>query len=126
VALQGHLRDTDWKYVPNKSGGFMGFWWFRHGTKYLQLEEEKLCFKMECEPEGQRTAVWEAWHDRLMSASRSVGLLLKRPRFKSGRWMTVAVATNDYRITRPDGRVNFPLTLGVLKLAERVLEEAVK
>ena len=52
MALEKELQTGDWGYVPNKQGGFWGFYW--HWKKassnpdvdiYLQLEEKKLCVK---------------------------------------------------------------------------------
>jgi len=31
--LQAQLGDGSWKYVPNQSGGFMGFWWHSHESR---------------------------------------------------------------------------------------------
>lgn len=65
--LEGELRRRraqwmNWRYVSNRSGGFLGFWWQPPGVDgncplYLQLEVswwkeskgEKLCFKVDAE-----------------------------------------------------------------------------
>lgn len=52
MALEKELQTGDWGYVPNKQGGFWGFYW--HWKKassnpemelYLQFEQNKLCVK---------------------------------------------------------------------------------
>ena len=48
--LQKRLGAGAWDYVANPKKGFLGFWWHFQGNKeckqYLQLEQEKLCFKI--------------------------------------------------------------------------------
>ena len=54
LELQNLLGVGEWDYVPQKNGGFLGFWWHwkdkeLNGTGYdyyLQLEHQKFCFKL--------------------------------------------------------------------------------
>ena len=79
LALQESLGDGKWGYVPNPSGGFMGFWWHWRGDKYLQLEEDQLCFKIMVQEKADQAARWKEWHRVLMLAAQGCGLKLKRP-----------------------------------------------
>lgn len=124
LLLERHLSGVDWKFVPNKSGGFMGLWWHWRGNRYLQLEGEKLCFKIQVEKEDDRRAEWEALHAVLMQKQTRFPLSLKRPRFKSGKWMTVALLSRDYRATNEAGLFDLDGTLATLHLAEHVLDVA--
>ncbi len=124
LALQQGLGKGDWKYVPNQSGGFMGFWWHRKGDKYLQLENDKLCFKIEVRDESQRSARWIEWHQALMSTNGTSGIRLKKPVRRVGRWMTVAVLNGDYRQEDSQGLLDFDRTVAVLKSAEALMDAA--
>jgi hypothetical protein len=124
--LQSRLGDGAWDYVPNASGGFMGFWWHWKGTKYLQLEESKLCFKIEVEDKTLRANRWEEWHSDLMAATQSNDITIRRPaRRRSGTWMTVAVIEGDYRKGDEHGCLDLDQTLVVLRKAESLLDSAV-
>lgn len=56
--LQKQLGCGNWDYVANPNGGFLGFWWYFQGSdeckQYLQLEEDKFCFKIEVKNKNQR------------------------------------------------------------------------
>ena len=59
LGIEDDVEYAPWGYVPNQSGGFLGFWWWPSGDSavYLQIEgEEKLCFKVNSEGRrGQAT-----------------------------------------------------------------------
>lgn len=126
IELQRQLDDGAWDYVANPSGGFMGFWWHWKNTKYLQLEEGKLCFKIEVEDKALQASSWEEWHNVLMTAPKSGDIAVQRPsRRRSGTWMTVAIAEGDYRKTNDQGVLDLDKTLAVLRRAEALLDSAV-
>jgi hypothetical protein len=125
VALQETLGEGNWGHVNNAAGGFMGFWWHWNGDKYLQLEEDRLCFKIMVKEKAEQAARWHAWHRKLMAAGGGSGLKLRRPaRRGTGTFMTVAVLDGDYR--RADGRepLDLDATVSVLRQAERLLDAA--
>ncbi len=95
VATQKALGEGGWHYVANPSGGFMGFYWnwvtIPHGKLYLQLEEERLCVKVEVKDRAKRKEVRGVWW-RLVTEAATPTLPFERPkRLGSGTWMTVAV-----------------------------------
>ena len=60
IAMELEAEEPPWGFVPNRSGGFLGFWWHwksvatAEDSLYLQLEvmpgnpdKQKLCFKVE-------------------------------------------------------------------------------
>lgn len=126
IELQKQMGDGEWGYVPNPSGGFMGFWWHWRENKYLQLEMERLCFKIEVEDKAHRAARWQEWHEALMEESKNSLLSLKRPsRRRSGTWMTVALLDGGYRQTDERGMLDIDQTVALLRKAEGLLDSAV-
>ena len=126
IELQSWLGDGVWDYVPNPSGGFMGFWWHWRGNKYLQLENDKLCFKIEVEDKTQQAAQWESWHGALVKTTQNAPLSVVRPAHRrSGTWMTVAVLAGDYRKSSETGLLDMKATVELLRQAESLLDAAV-
>jgi hypothetical protein len=125
MVLRERLGDGGWNYVANPSGGFMGFWWHWNGNKYLQLEQEQLCFKIMVEDKAQQAAAWNEWHRLLMAESQDAELRLRRPRRrKNGTWMTVAVLDGQYRQADESGVLDLDRTVTLLKKAEALLDSA--
>ncbi|AKS37699.1 PD-(D/E)XK nuclease family protein, partial [Anoxybacillus gonensis] len=80
----------DWDYVSNPRGGFYGFWWNWGGNdecrQYLQLEQEKLCFKIEVSNKEKRSQLRSTWCQKILEKSRDFQLPVKRPsRFGNGK-----------------------------------------
>ncbi len=130
VALQGELSQADWSYVPNKAGGFMGFWWHVHlaGDRevYLQLENNKLCFKITVPDSTSRSAERNEWHRHLMACRDATQLPIVKPsRFGTGEYMTTAVLQGDYRSATASGMLDFNATIQRLHEAESFLDHAV-
>lgn len=124
--LRERLGDGKWDYVANRSGGFMGFWWHWKTNKYLQLENDKLCFKIEVEDKFLQASAWEEWHRILKVESAKVGFPLLRPsRRKNGTWMTVALLQGDYRQRDENGMLDMNKTIALLQQAEHLLDAAV-
>jgi hypothetical protein len=126
LALQASLGEGDWDTVSNPSGGFVGFWWHWRDDKYLQLENEKLCFKVTVPDEAQRASKWWEWHNALMAECGSIGLKLVKPVRRDGQCMTVAVLDGDYRRAGAGGTLDLESTLAVLRRAEALVDAAAK
>jgi len=129
--IQEQLNDGNWDYVPNPSGGFLGYWWCFLGDsdceQYLQLEQEKLCFKISVADQARRAELRDFWHNKIMQGAAGFPLTVKRPnRLGHGAYMTVAVLDNDYRITDDKGLLDFPKTISVIRSAEAVLKKCVE
>ena len=123
--LRERLGDGKWDYVANRSGGFMGFWWHWRTNKYLQLESDKLCFKIEVEDKSLQASAWEEWHRILKVESAKAGFPLIRPsRRKNGTWMTVALLQGEYRQRDENGMLDINKTVELLQSAERLLDAA--
>jgi hypothetical protein len=135
-ALQatGVFSGCGWDYVPNRQGGFMGFWWGNLKIApdchlYLQLEEQKLCFKIavpETMADADRRALQSAWNQRIITAADESGLSVHARHLRPGRWMTVASVAGDIRQTSsaaPD-ILDFTETLNLMQRAEAVARSA--
>ncbi len=126
--LQKELDQATWDYVPNPSGGFLGLWWhFRADDlceAYLQLEQEKFCFKIVMEDAEKRSESRARWHDLILQRGPQRGLRIRRPkRFGNGDYMTVAILDQEYRVTNSDGIIDLHATIAVLRSAESVIED---
>lgn len=136
--LEENLDTGGWGYVPNPSGGFLGMHWhWKPGggdDVYLQIEQEKLCFKIAADGAKRRSERRRYWHDRIVAAGKAAGMRIAKPaRFGSGQHMTVARLVGDdgrqnrdWRQAGTDGKLDLAATLAVLRRAEKVLDAAVK
>lgn len=140
--LEDNLNISDWNYVPNQTGGFLGLWWYfkchNSGdkvylqTEYSQTKEEKnrvgrkdLCFQIEVLENADQRDRRGYWHERIMGSRKSIGMDIDKPkRFGSGKHMTVAVLNGDWRVFGDDGRLDLEATVKVLENAQRVVDEA--
>ncbi len=125
--LQETIRDANWDYVPNPSGGFLGFWWHFNYTDevewYLQLEMGKLCFKISVDNANKRNELRQLWCDKIVAKSKEFGMNIgKPPRFGLGQYMTVAVLNHEYRKVNEMGIINMEETIRLLQTAEALMD----
>ncbi len=140
--LEGELRRRNdqwmnWGYVPNPSGGFMGFWWQPLGVDedcplYLQLEvpwweaeSGKLCFKVLAKGKDHATQerMKQEWHERVFDASE--GQAQRPVTMRRANHMTVAEWTEEWLGFNPrGGRLDIGRTAENLRQAEDVLIRA--
>ena len=119
-----------WGYVPNHSGGFMGFWWRPMELPddpwcYLQLENEKLCFKVsagDSSTEKQGELKWD-WNERI---TRQHERVVKPSVMRRGNTMTVAVHEDGWLRYDDEGVLSLDRTVEVLREAERILLAAAR
>lgn len=96
--LDNQIKVTDWQYVANPSGGFLGLWWHFLNWKgfyvYLQIEQGNLCFKIG-EVYENHSSVRNEWYSVLSKHIKSENMLeIEKPsRFGSGTYMTVGVVS---------------------------------
>jgi len=128
LELQKRLGHGDWDYVANPTGGFLGFWWHFQGNdeceQYLQLEQDKFCFKIWVKNDNERKTLRSRWHEVIINKAidRDVDLNLVKPsRFGNGEYMTVCVFEGEYRETE-DGIIDMDQTIAKFKRAENLLE----
>ncbi|TSI08307.1 PD-(D/E)XK nuclease family protein [Lysinibacillus sp. BW-2-10] len=107
----------DWDYVSNASGGFWGFWWdsSKEHYYYLQLEQTKLCIKIDATNAENKAKVRNEAMEKVLSESKEQDLFLQRPaRLGNGRTMTIAQRM-DYIQTTEDGLIDMEKTIAELK-----------
>jgi predicted CopG family antitoxin len=126
LELQKRLERGDWDYVANPAGGFLGFWWHfqkdENCEQYLQLEEDKFCFKIWVKDKEERKRLRSKWHKAIQDEAKDRGLNLVKPsRFGIGKSMTVCVFAGEYRKTK-DGIIDLDKTIMQLKEAEKLLK----
>lgn len=131
LALQSVLENVGWDYVANPSGGFQGLWWHWYegedSNQYLQLQEDRLCFKISVKDRSRRGERRHHWHQRILKAARELGQpVIKPARLGSGESMTVALYDGEYRVLNAEGVLDFDATLARLRDAQAVLDLAVK
>ena len=120
-----------WEYVANPSGGFLGFHWGWHDDPicpeckvFLQLEWQKLCFKIEVENKDRQKELRGEWYELICVESN--GFAKKPERFGKGKYMTVAVHNDlDYRRTLPDGTLDLDGTLKIIQEAEDLVRRTI-
>ena len=130
-ALTRALGAGEWRYVANPAGGFLGFWWhflaFDGGEVYLQLEQEKFCFKIYVADSEKRWKLRQEWHDRVVEKCRARDLRAKKPqRFGNGEYMTVAILEGEYRCTDGSGMLDLAATLRLFAVAQSVLDDCIQ
>ncbi len=118
--LQKQLGNGNWGYVSNPSGGFLGFWWHWDVTgdceHYLQLEQDRLCFKICTDIKERRSEFQHQYHDLFMAHSQTNNIRLRNPsRLRSGTYMTVAILDAEYRICDENDIIDMKTTVDFLR-----------
>lgn len=126
--IQTTLGQGNWDYVSNANGGFLGFWWYFTGDEicevYLQLEQEKFCFKIVPPADQDRYNLGNEWSARIIKHSENRGLRSTRPsRIRRGDYMTVAILAEEFRKVNADGLIDLAATIKVLQSAQQVIDE---
>ena len=122
MALEKELQTGDWGYVPNKQGGFWGFYWHLKKASsnpdvdiYLQLEEKKLCVKAYQKDGVEKGYIYSS---QLVELAKEKNISLIKPdRLRKGITMTLAVHKF------PD-TANFSDIVQLLREIDNFLDEA--
>jgi hypothetical protein len=98
--LQTIMETANWDYVPNRAGGFMGLWGFTQHLEdvivYLQLEQDKICFKMCMTDKVNRRKKREELNQLFITEASLFNLQVTKPdNFGSGTHMTFAVLRTE-------------------------------
>ena len=125
--MQAHIEVTDWEYVANPSGGFLGLWWhflkWQEFLVYLQIEQGNLCLKIG-EVYTNHSNVRNEWYLKLINKAQFLGRLeIVRPkRFGSGTYMTVAIVERRKWLGDDDSLLNKDIVIERLKEYEQFLD----
>jgi PD-(D/E)XK nuclease superfamily len=128
--VQQVLGEGEWSYVANPSGGFLGYWWHSHSDpesdQYLQLEQNRMCFRITVDDPAKRSDLRSRWQTRILDAARQRNFSVATPkRLGSGQTMAVAVVNGEYRAVKINGLLDFDATIAVLRTAAEVLDSAI-
>jgi len=131
--LQNYINGH-WNYVSNKGGGFLGFWWYHKRIKredldiefYLQLEQEKLTFKLISFSEKQRRFSRDYYRNFLFKKANELNIRISRFG-RLGKHMGVAKLNYEYRLTDENGLLDLGATvdnlIGLMKLIDETEKE---
>lgn len=134
--LKQDLNDGDFGYVPNPSGGFMGYWFGYENiggesSLYLQSEQSKFCFKIHIKEKERRKAARNFWHRAVIEAGTEAGLEVVKPRvMRTGRWFTIGVIKTPkdqpWMSIGENGELNYSETLNKVRNALDVISIAAR
>lgn len=130
MELQHQLGDGEWGYVANPAGGFLGYWWHWHSDaeaeQYLQIEQDRLCFRISVDEADKRSELRSFWLSRLLDSGRRSNFpVLKPQRLGTGQTMSVARYDGEWRICDRQGLLDIDATVQLLRRGENVLNGAV-
>ena len=129
---RNEIPDIFWNWATNPNGGFMYLQCMRKYseregcTLFLQLEQDKLCIKMEVDSDDKeerkklRYKYYKAFKSEWSDFSFD-----KPARFGLGRNMTVAVYVGNYRVCK-DGLIDIGQTCAVIEQALNIFEHVCK
>ena len=126
------LIDGGWDYVPNARGGFYGFWWFFHQYEdyhiYLQIEEQKLCFKLGEIKVEKKFSARDFWYWGIINYAKEKGFteIVKPSRLGAGATATVAIAKEVNWLGKTDEVLNLEQVVKNLKKYETFLSDLMK
>ena len=130
--LMTELCDGQWDVVFNSRDWidcFLGLWWYLNYDndceQYLQLEKDKLCFKIKVYDKKKRAGLKCKWHDRFIRASEGSPVKVIKPVLQHDNGITVAVVEGDYRKANKDGKIDLKKTLKVILEAQKIYDRAV-
>lgn len=130
--LQENISEwTDWHYVPNQMGGFLGFWYHwkkidEIGEMYIQIENSfeygiKLVIKI-AEWEQSTQTLYRILNE-IKPIAEHHGLMIKKPdRYRAGYTSTLAVIQDAFQVDH-DENFDFNGFLLTLKQLEKILDE---
>jgi len=130
--LQNSIQG-DWSYVANPSGGFLGFWWHwkdlvihqQEVQLYLQLEQEKLVFKLHIPNGKNRSEIRDACREHLYKKAEELNINI-RQYGRLGKYMGIAKLNGEYRQTNTSGNLDVSATVDCLKRSMDLLDVAVQ
>jgi hypothetical protein len=131
IKLQELLPEwTDWRYVANQMGGFLGFWYHWTGTEkyslYIQIENAfdngiKVVVKIgDWEP---NTSTLYQILSELQPYSKKNGLTIRKPdKYRAGETSTLAIVENVFKVDSV-GNIDLDQFIVTLKNIETMLDE---
>lgn len=135
VTLQNQIQEwTDWRYVANQTGGFLGFWYHWNSTNeigeiYIQIEnsfEKGIKLVIKIADWEQNTNMLYKTFEEIKPFAINNGITLKKPdRYRTGNTSTLAVVHNVFHTT-DDGFLDFDGLVKKLHKLEMTIDEYCK
>lgn len=129
--LEERINVTDWQYVPNPNGGFLGLWWhflkWKEYSVYLQIEQGNLCLKIG-EVKEKHGKVRKELYTIIMKQAKNEGRVeIQKPaRFGSGICMTVAIVARENWLGADNAILDKEKVIQRLKEYEDFLDRCLK
>lgn len=132
MELQRRLGEGEWDYVPQRNGGFLGFWWYWNDMKsdyggfkyYLQIEHGKFCFKIRpFEYDKEKAKAIRSYYRSLLYPKAKEHEILIYQNGNVGRTMTVAALSYDFRQTNDQRVLDIEKTINEIRRIERMIKE---
>lgn len=121
---------SDWRYVANPSGGFLGWWYHWVGSSvgelYIQIENKvngdmKLTIKID--DWDKQVDTLRDTLNKLSKIAKNHGVELEKPaRFKVGEYSTVAIVKNAFK-ANADETFDFDAFVQTLKTTEKIIDD---
>lgn len=118
---------SGWDYVPNASGGFMGFWYHWNSSKkfpeiYIQIENSESEIKLVIKVSGPQITVDSLYEALpiLKKLGAENDLIIEKPnRYRAGNTATLAIVKNAF----DDSEFSVDGFFMILKRLEKVVDE---
>jgi hypothetical protein len=136
--LQNKIEDwTDWNYVPNANGGFLGFWYYfsacNNNSKreiYLQIENyvgNKINLYIRiCGDWNKKTSYLYKIFELIKEESKKINIEVVKPnRFRPGEYSSIAIIKDAFKINL-NGTLDLDHLLETMKAAENIVDNLVK
>lgn len=132
IKLQELIQEwTDWRYVPNQTGGFLGFWYHWQGTNdigeiYIQIENAfeygiKLVIKI-ADWEPSTETLYELLDEIKPYAEKNGISIVKPDKYRAGATSTLAIIENAFSVDN-EGNFEIDKFLMTLKALEKTIDE---
>jgi len=136
MALQNALKDGNWDYVANPSGGLWGYWWhwctIDNYKIYMQIDAMKhknkmqfqLKFKLSSDSKDKiGVEIVRYWKKHILYKDEK--FVISKPKVvRRGRWTTIGIS--DTFIADINGIVNMKKTIENLKNLEAILDKKIQ
>jgi hypothetical protein len=137
IYLQQHIKEwTDWTYVANASGGFMGFFYFYRTYKKdgqelsIQIENAfangiKVAIKISGKKWERNTAILYSTLKVLNETGKQYDVSFSKPHYRVGDSSTVAIVKDPF-VYDAGGNVDLDKFLELLSKLEKIITEIAK
>ncbi len=132
IELKNKLNDGNWDYVPNRQGGFLGFWWnwSSEDTYYVYLQIEtsweqdiyigKIKIKLYSKDNNKvEKNIVNKWKSHVLYNDNNIKI--SKPKVvRTGKSVTVGILENEFRITDNNNIINIDKTIKFIKKIEKI------